>query len=163
MKKLKTLQIINILLLCALVLTLLVIKFCFTEIRFDKCWYIIVVAFYSIILFVKFFLLKSDNMLWFAIVLMLLTIYMTLFNLGIVDMSSSPVINLFFAFSSLVIFLMYRSTLHLCLIVLFVITGMPAFLLSYKIVGFWWFVLIEVVANILAIVIINFIYYNYKR
>ena len=163
MRKLKLLKIVNFFVLLCLGIALIVAYFYPILIPFKKIWYVLIIAFYSIMLYIKYALFGSDNVLWFAITLTLFAVYIVLFNLGIFDQKTTPIITLIPAFSSIILFLLYKNELHLNLLILTSITGAPGFLLSYKIVNFWWFVFVEIIANIIAIILINIIHSRYKK
>jgi len=162
-RKLRILKTINILVLFCLVMALIMAYFYPIILPFNKIWYVIIIAFYSIMLYFKYALFGSDNVLWFAITLTLFAVYIVLYNLKILGMATTPIISLIPAFSSLILFMIYKNELHLNLLVLLFITGAPGFLLSYRIVSFWWFVIVEIVANIVAMLLINLIHINYKK
>lgn len=163
MRKLKLLKIVNFSVIICLIIALIVAYFYFTILPFRKVWYIIVIVFYAIMLYFKYTLFGSDNVLWFAITLTLLSGYILLFNLGIIGFETTPIISLIPAVASIILFLIYKNELHINLFTLLFVTGVPGFLISYKIVGFWWFVAIEVVANVLAMILINLIHLKYKK
>lgn len=162
MKKLKLLKIINTLLVIALVMTLLLIMW-LNGVEFLKgYWYIFVVGFYVIMLMIKYFLLGGDNVLWFAICLTLLTGYMVLYNVGVIDIRTYPTLLIIVSITSFIVFLVYKNTLHMSLFLLFLFIGMPLFLLSFGIVDVWYWIFFEVVSIVISIIILRCIYYNLK-
>ena len=163
MKKLRLLKTINTLLVIALTMTLLLVWLVVGGEFVKKYWYVFVVGFYAIMLLFKYFLFGSDNVLWFALCLILFTAYMVLFHLQLVEFSSYPLLVLIPSFISLLVFLIYKNILHLSLFILFLFNGWPLFLMSLKLVNNWWFLLISTLSSIVGLVIINVIYYNYKR
>jgi hypothetical protein len=150
-------------LLASLIIVLIIAYFYPIIMPFRNLWYIIVIVFYSIMLYFKYALFGSDNVLWFAITLTFFAGYIFMFNWGIFDIKLTPIISLIPAISSLVLFVIYKNELHLNLLILLLITGLPGFLISYKILSFWWFVVVEIFANILALLLINLIHSKYKK
>lgn len=163
MKKLKLLKIINTLLVIALVMTLLLLwLFVGARILYGY-WYVFIIGYYSIMLLFKYFLIGGDNVIWFAISLMFLDCYMLAYKVGYVQSNSYPLLIIIPAFVSLIVFVTSGNVLHMLLFVLLILLGSPLFLLSLNIVNIWWFLLIEMIAFIVAVVIINLVYLKYKR
>ena len=163
MRKLKLLKIVNFSLIFILIV-FIVIAYLFPIILpFNKFWYILIMFVYSIMLYFKYSLFGSDNVLWFAITINLFGIYMLLYNFSVVGFESTPILSIIPAISSFILFCIYKNELHLNLLVLLSITGLPGFLLSYKVLSFWWFVFVEIIANIIAIIVVNIIHRKYKK
>ena len=161
MKRLITLRIVNIINL--LILAILFAWLYLSKVNLTNIWYIILITFLDISLYAKFIIFKSDNVLWFAICLTLLVAFMCLYNLKIIDIRFYPLILVSPAVASILLFLTYKNTLHLCLIVLFAIIGGSFFILSFNLVNVWWFLLIEVGAILVSVALINLIHNIYIR
>ena len=162
MAKLRILKVINFIILSILFCVLALLYFNKRTI-FNGYWYVVVILFYSIMLFCKYLIFGSDSVLWFSICLALFGAYMICFNRGVVGIDSFPILIVIPSIASLGVFAIYKNILHLNLFVMCLFIAMPMFLISLKIVVFWLFLIIEVVSILLGAVIIKYIYHNYKR
>lgn len=130
---------------------------------FGKYWYVIVVAFYSVMLYIKYGLFGSDNALWFAICLTMLSGYMALVNIGLLGRATYPVVLVIPVVSSLVVYVIYKSTLHLDLMIAFLSTSIPLFLFSYGVIGVWLLIVGEIIISACVGVVISILNRAYNR
>lgn len=162
MKKLKVLTTINCIIIAILGATLLGLYFV-PNFDFGKYWYVIVVTFYSVMLYIKYGLFGSDNALWFALCLSMLSGYMTLVNMEILRYATYPIVLVVLAVASLVVYCIYKNTLHLDLVIVFLSTSIPLFLFSYGVIGVWWLVGGEVVVSAIVVAVVSAINRAYNR
>lgn len=159
MKKLKTLKIVNFILLVSFIILFVILYL--REINLKNTWYIILISFFALSLYAKFLIFKSDNVLWFAICLSLLIVFMVFYNYKLVDYRYLPLLAVNQSFASLLLFLIYKNVLHLNLTIFFLLLGAPLFLFSFGVLRWWIVLLIECFAIAIAVVFINLIHKFY--
>lgn len=130
---------------------------------FGKYWYVIVVAFYSVMLYIKYGLFGSDNTLWFALCLTMLSGYMVLINIDFLNYATYPIVLVILAVASLVVYAIYKSTLHLDLVIVFLNASIPLFLFSYGIIGMWLLIVGEIGVSVMLVVVISIVNRVYNR
>lgn len=156
MKKNQILNIYNLILFALLIVSLVVCYFLYENLFF-KLWYAIIILFCAIRLFIKYSLFGSDSVLWFSLVLFGIFGFIIAFNIFSLDIRHWPILAQIPAVASAILYHIYKNKLHLYLNILINIITTPLLLLSYKLVKIWVFVIIELFAIILAIVVVNFI------
>jgi len=162
MKKLLVLKILDIFILLLVIITLLVCYYAFNNI-FNKIWYIILIFYCAVTLYTKYFLFRNDNILWFAIVLTGLWIFMIAYNFYGLSYRYWPLLAQIPSIASGIVYLVYKSSLHLYLNTLVNTSTSPLMLFTMGYINVWWLLLLEVCAIILAFVIVNFIEFKFRR
>lgn len=156
MKKTQILNISNLILFVLLIISLFIIKVLF-ESYFDKAWYMVVIFIYSISLYIKFCLFRSDNVLWFALVLTGIFTFMVAYNFFDISLRQWPLLAQIPCVASCILFYIYKNHLHLYLYVMLNIIVGPLFLISNNIGNIWIFIIAEIIAVFLAILVVNLI------
>ena len=119
---------------------------------FRSMWYIIVILFCTIQLYIKYILFKSDNVLWFAISLSLLLVYIVGYNAGDFSIKSWPFLVVIPCLSSTVLYIMHRNILHMGISTILNIISMPMFSFSWGMINVWWFILLEIISLFIGII-----------
>jgi len=162
MKKTQILNIVNLILLTLLIVSLIVLKLFFNS-YFSKLWYICIIFIFAIRLYAKFWLFKSDNILWFAIVLTGIFLFMLAYNFLNFPLVQWPLLVQIPCFASGILFLIYRNHLHLYLDIMLNIIASPLFLISNNIGNIWLFLAVETVAVFIAIIVVRFINAKFRK
>lgn len=124
---------------------------------FSRLWYAIVVLFYSIRLFAKYVLFRSDSILWFAIVLIEIFIFIIAFNFFNIGIRQWPILIQIPSIASIIVYFIYKSNLHLYLHLIINIAACPLALISMGLLCIWVYIPIQILAIILAILVVNIV------
>jgi len=162
MKKTQMLSIYNLILFALMLISLSICYFLF-ESFFYKTWYAIIILFYSIRLFVKYFLFGSDSVLWFALVLFGIFAFIIAFNVFGLSIKQWPILAQIPSMASGIVYMIYKNYLHLYLNILINTTTTPLFLLSMKLTNIWVFLIVEILAIVAAIITVNVIEHKFKK
>ena len=108
MKKTQILNIFNLILLVFLILSLVILKNFFND-HFAKVWYMLVILIFAIRLYVKFWLFRSDNVLWFALVLTGIFAFMLAYNYLNMPLIQWPLLVQIPCSASWVLYLIYKN------------------------------------------------------
>lgn len=121
-------------------------------------WFAMALVFVGINLLIKFAVFGSDNIIWFALVLISLGV----FNyLGIwLNLTNRlwPVYVVLPCVVSFFLAVAFKSLWQLCLGISFLFLGAPLFLVSFSLIPVWCFLIVYVVCLILGVCCINFVF-----
>lgn len=121
-------------------------------------WFAMSLIFVGLNLFIKFAIFGSDNIIWFALVLIVMGVYNTVgiyFNLTTKLWPVYVVLPCLVSFSLAVIF---KSLWQLCLGISFLFLGAPLFLASFSLMPIWCFIIVYVACLTLGVFCINFVF-----
>ena len=165
MNKHKKIFVFNILIGFLFILTLILYNFFVKNfLPLKDFWFPFFLFCVSMSLFAKFFLLKSDSLLWFALILLFFCAIMLIVELTQVDMSQFwPCFIVVVGIASAIVGVAYDDLMQICLSVVFVFIGAPIFLISCNILGVWWFVLAYIVSLVVGFFSVNFVFNYYKK
>lgn len=162
MRKTQILNIFNLIFLLCVILCLILIKIFFAD-HFYKTWYMTIVLAYAIGLYIKFWLFRSDNVLWFALVLTGIFVFMVCYNYFEIPVIQWPLLAQIPCIASGILYLIYRNHLHLYLNIMVNIIVSPLFLIVNNIGNIWLFLIAEILAVFFAIFVVNCINRKFRR
>lgn len=162
MKKIRLLNIVNSFILIVFLISLISCYYVYNE-TFDKIWYLIIVFYCAIRLYIKYYLFRNDNTLWFAIALTVLWGFMIAYNFYGLSYKYWPILAQIPSISSGVVYIIYKNNLHLYLNILINTITTPFMLITMGYLSVGWFVIVEICAVIIAFVIVNIIDLKFKR
>ena len=88
--------------------------------------------------------------------------FVAIFNYASVVLGMSekffPVYILLGAMDSLILAIVFRSLWQICLFVMLTFVGAPLFLISFSIIEWWWFLAVYVVALVVGVWCVGFVY-----
>jgi len=158
LKKLKIFNLINFLCLCVVISGVIVLHF---NGVLNNLWYVFIVGYVALKTTIKYCFFHNESVLWFAIVLWLIFVYMLLCKWQIVSFKTWPLIGVFFAVASGVLWCIHKNRIHIIIAILSVFSFPPMLLDSYDIPAFWWVALIQATCSIVGIIITKNILKNY--
>ena len=128
------------------------------NLSFNVIWFPSLLLYISFALFLKYALFRSDNILWFAIYLTFVATFNYVSVVFIKNNAYYPMYILFGAVDSLILTIIFKSLWQICLAIMLIFIGMPLFLISFSIIGIWWFLLIYAVCLVVGGLCVNFVY-----
>lgn len=120
-------------------------------------WFAVLIAAVSVGLYIKFFVFKSDNILWFAMYLMLVAVFNAVVSVGVVQTSLWPTYVCFGFVVSFILSIIYKSLWQACLAIMLFFIGAPLYLISLNLVSAWVFAIIYVASTGVGVAICNFV------
>ena len=103
---------------------------------------------------------RSESVLWFAIVLLLVAVYLFCYYYFSLDNATWAYLTLAPVVASGVVMLLKNQLLHKCMFVLLIFNLWPTFLMAYHILEWWVVGLIQFGSSILGIVLINLLFHK---
>ena len=162
MKKIRLLNILNVVILVLFLVSLIACYYIYNNI-FNKIWYLIIIFYCAVRLYTKYYLFRSDSVLWFAIVLTGLWAFMIAYNFYGLSFSYWPLIAQIPSFASGIVHIIYKNYLHLYLNIIINAATSPLMLITRHYVTWLWFWVVEICAIVLAFVVINLIEFKFRR
>ncbi len=155
MKKITVYKISNFVLIALYFITLLLhYNFSFFGLSFISFWFPSFCIFFSISMFLKTIVFKSDSSLWLSVATFLIGLAIFIFLiLKINTIEYWPIAFSIISIASLLVGLVFKEIYQVKMAIIFTLISVPFYLLIFDVINYWWVVGLSIISLWLSIYI----------